>query len=289
MLFFVRRRSIKQRDRLNTFLKIAQELKLNVNTKGFITKKAGFARLQDLRLPFNQLAVKGGQEAHSIERNQLVMLFRKLVSLSPSSGTALQVISTYNQSFYDRYLSMVKAKAKAKDEGGSVEVEVEEGDSVIKERRVHTDRLTRFTRRSRDRHSYVQQSNFDGVPNEKGFILADKLSHYQKLAFSLRLRKAALPSSFRYFNKQKRQTSVRHHTFKRTKLLRFYFKKYKKAVQNQKRIRLKGVHFFIPSYLQMDFRTLRAIKVQSPSQIDIYYPFRISLAKRYSFYRSRGY
>jgi hypothetical protein len=281
MLFFVRRRSIKQRDRLNTFFKIAQELKLNVDTKGFTTKKAGFARLQDLRLPFKQLAFKGGQEAHSIEHNQLVMLFRKLFSLSPSSGTALQVISTYNQSFYDRYLSMVKTK----DEGASVEEE----DSVITERRGHTDRLTRFTRRARDRHSYVQQSNFDGVSNEKGFILADKLSHYQKLAFSLRLRKAALPSSFRYFNKQKRQISVRHQTFKRTKLLRFYFKKYKKAVQHQKRIRLKGVHFFIPSYLQMDFRTLRAVKVQSPSQADIYYPFRVSLAKRYSFYRSRGY
>jgi hypothetical protein len=176
---------------------------------------------------------------------------------------------------------------KTKDEETSGEVEEE--DSVIKERRPHTDRLSRFTQRARDRHSYVQQSNYDSASNEKGFILADKLSHYQKLAFSLRLRKAALPASFRYLNKQKLQTSVRHHTFKRTKLLRFYFKKYKKAIQNQKRIRLKGVHFFIPSYLQMDFRTLRAVKVQAPSQADIYYPFRVSLAKRYSFYRSRGY
>lgn len=163
--------------------------------------------------------------------------------------------------------------------------------SLVKERTTHTDRLNRFTRRAKDRFGYLYQTNLEGTFTEKQAILAQKLTHYQKLAFSLRFRKSALPSSFRYtkMSKQKRQAIVRHHTFKRTKLLRFYFKKYKKEVQNKKRIRLKGIHFFIPSYLQMDFRTLRSVKVQSPSQEDIYYPFRVSLAKRYSFYRSRGY
>jgi hypothetical protein len=215
-------------------------------------------------------------ENNQLEYNQVQALFDKLYMLSPSSGTALQVRSAYNPAFFNMYLSMANTS-------------VTKTNSLVKERTTHTDRLSRFTRRANDRYGYVHQANLEGTFSEKQAILAQKLSHYQKLAFSLRFRKSALPASFRYTNKQKRQAFVRHHTFKRTKLLRFYFKKYKKAVQNKKMIRLKGVHFFIPSYLQMDFRTLRSVKVQSPSQADIYYPFRVSLAKRYSFYRSRGY
>ena len=54
-------------------------------------------------------------------------------------------------------------------------------------------------------------------------------------------------------------------------------------------MRRKSVHFFIPSYLQIDFRTLRAVKIQSPSLEDIYYSFRISLPKVYSFYQAQGF
>lgn len=144
--------------------------------------------------------------------------------------------------------------------------------------------LNTFTHRAYDRQNYIKEKK-----QTDQTIFAQKLIHYQKLAFSLRFRKATLPSSFRYINKNKRKPVVTHFRFKRTKLLRFYFKKYKKVVQNKKMIRLKGIHFFIPSYLQVDFRTLRAVKIQAPSQEDIYYPFRISLPKRYSFYRSRGY
>jgi len=117
--------------------------------------------------------------------------------------------------------------------------------------------------------------------------LLKKRTHYQKIAFSNRFRKMRLPRSFHYIVGKQKKTG--HHFFKRTKLRRFYFKKYKKSVQHKKMIRLKGVHFFIPTYLQIDFRTLRAIKVQSPSVDEIYYPFRISIPKRYSFYRSKGF
>lgn len=144
--------------------------------------------------------------------------------------------------------------------------------------------LNTFTRRAYDIKNYIKNKS-----EKDNSIFAQKLAHYQKLAFSIRFRKSALPSSFRYMNKSKRKHVIINFSFKRTKLLRFYFKKYKKSVQNKKIIRLKGVHFFIPSYIQIDFRTLRAVKIQSPSQEDIYYPFRISLPKRYSFYRSRGY
>jgi len=278
MLFFVRRRSIKQRKMLNTFTKIVQMQKAYSTYNNNPSKKVSFARLQELRLPFIQTSGNGVPilGTNKFNYNQMQLLFNKLYTLSPSSGVALQIMSAYNPSFFNMYLSIADTTAT-------------KNTSVAKERIPHTNRLSRFTRRAHDRYAYVHRTNLEGSFSEKQAILAQKLSHYQKLAFSLQFRKAALPSSFRYISKQKRQAFVRHHTFKRTKLLRFYFKKYKKAVQNKKRIRLKGVHFYIPSYLQMDFRTLRAIKIQSPSQTDIYYPFRVSLAKRYSFYRSRGY
>jgi hypothetical protein len=53
--------------------------------------------------------------------------------------------------------------------------------------------------------------------------------------------------------------------------------------------RLKPVHFFIPSYVQVDFRTLSFIKIKSPMYKDIHYPFQISLSKTYSFYKSQGF
>jgi len=63
----------------------------------------------------------------------------------------------------------------------------------------------------------------------------------------------------------------------------------KKKKRKKARIRLKPVHFFIPNYLQMDFRTLSVIKIKSPIYIDMHYPFQISLAKTHSFYKSQGY
>ena len=118
-------------------------------------------------------------------------------------------------------------------------------------------------------------------------ILIGKILHYQKISFANRFRKIMLPRSFRYIAGKKKE--IGYYFSKRNSLMRFYFKKYKKSVHNKKRIRLKGVHFFIPAYLQIDFRTLRVIKIQSPSEEEIFYPFRISLPKRYSFYRSKGF
>jgi hypothetical protein len=145
-------------------------------------------------------------------------------------------------------------------------------------------RLNSFTNISSRMFSQIAEAQVD---SKKQNILLTKRVHYQKIAFSNRFRKISLPQSFKYVSEKRNK--IAHHFFKRTKLRRFYFKKYKKSVQSKKRIRLKGVHFFIPSYLQIDFRTLRVIKVQSPSEEEIFYPFRISLPKRYSFYRSKGF
>ena len=111
------------------------------------------------------------------------------------------------------------------------------------------------------------------IPTLKKKAYLEKLYLYQKLVLSKRFEK-----SFLAMRRNKR--AIR---------LRFYTKRYKKNLRYKKLIRLKGVHFFIPNYLQRDFRTLRARIRHSPNRETIYYSFRISLAKMYSFYRAKGF
>ncbi len=74
-----------------------------------------------------------------------------------------------------------------------------------------------------------------------------------------------------------------------TTLIRLFWNIVKKAKRKQITTRLKPVHFFIPSYVQVDFRTLSFIKIGSTTYKDIHYPFQISLSKTYSFYKSQGF
>lgn len=53
--------------------------------------------------------------------------------------------------------------------------------------------------------------------------------------------------------------------------------------------RLKSVHWYIPSYIHFDFRTMQAVFLHHPLPEEIFYPFKSSLNKITSFYRSRGY
>ena len=119
---------------------------------------------------------------------------------------------------------------------------------------------------------------------ERYQVLFKKLHQYQKIAFSLRLYKTFLPRTLK--RKRKKYSKV---VPLRSKILRYVIKRRKKKIRGIKNIRRKSIHFFIPSHLQIDFRTLRAIKMQSPKLEDIYYSFRISLPKIYSFYRSQGF
>ena len=134
----------------------------------------------------------------------------------------------------------------------------------------------------------------DSEKYKKNLLIFKKLHQFQKIAFSLRLYKTFLPivkkfiKNKKYSKKQKYSKTYRQ-LQRRAKRLRFSVKRRKKKNRGLKNIRRKSVHFFIPAYLQMDFRTLRAVKVQSPNLEEIYYPFRISLPKRYSFYRSQGF
>lgn len=72
-------------------------------------------------------------------------------------------------------------------------------------------------------------------------------------------------------------------------LLRFLIQRQAKKERRRKFPRLKSVHWYVPTYLHRDFRTLRAVRIKSPSTDDIHHSFQASLGKLHSFYRSRGF
>lgn len=160
-------------------------------------------------------------------------------------------------------------------------------------------RLHRFTSRLTEYASH--KKGMANLQEKKALELAfSKLQQYQKFYFSLRLRKSLLPLVTRYRKtrlgrgrgkvlKAVGQPQTYRRPYRRSNLLRLYRKCNKKEIRCNKRPRLKPIHFFIPSYRQRDFRTLRAVKIQSPSLEDIYYPFRVSLSSVYSFYRTKGF
>jgi hypothetical protein len=188
----------------------------------------------------------------------------------------LRLFNVYNKSFNELAITADSKALIDKTSNSIYDIDINE----------YANRLNSFTNIAHECLNLVKQTQVSEQSQERYNIIVKKLLHYQKIAFSTRFRKLKLPRRFRY---KKVIKHAHNRFFKRTKLIRFYFKKYKKAVNNKKIIRIKGVHFYIPSYLQRDFRTLRAVKVQSPSEDETFYPFRISLSKRYSFYKSKGF
>lgn len=265
--FFRRQRSTSQLSALSHIIKI------RVKPINFVGLKTEYNRVASHKengadKPTNAVEAIYGE-------NDIKSFAKTIYKLSPDSTNIIQLLGTYNKSFFNRYASSVKQSIHDNNSptkvGSYPDISFQENN------------LFAVNRMGHDLRTYAEK--LVGMDN----LFKRKCSHYLKLAFSLRFRKSALPSKFRYKFKGKHQRKDSSVTFKRTKLLRLYFKKYKKTIQNKKIIRLKAVHFFIPSYLQIDFRTLRAVKVQSAAREKVFYPFRISLAKRHSFYRSRGY
>ena len=155
--------------------------------------------------------------------------------------------------------------------------------------------LSRFAEFLRQRLGEAPESSQNNLVAQATLTLK-KLRHFQKILFGLRLRKSLTPKVVRFTSqlakaaiKKDSPFSFYHRPYSRSSLLRFYSKRRKKVVRAHRTPRLKAIHFYIPTYLQRDFTTLRAIKIQSPSLEDIQYPFRISLAKRHSFYRAKGF
>jgi hypothetical protein len=205
-----------------------------------------------------------------------------IFALNPSADITLKLFSNYSSFFYKRYVAIIRKTIK----------------HILQKKDLREDnqRLMHFSKMAFNLVSYIKTNRLESKKNN---LFAIKRVQFQKLVFSLRFRKSKLPVGLRYRQKTDEKTGQRsfisklirknNDYFMRSKLIRFYRKKRKKRIHNKKIIRLKGVHFFIPSYLQIDFRTLRAVKVQSPGQENIVYPFRISLSKRYAFYRSKRY
>lgn len=77
-------------------------------------------------------------------------------------------------------------------------------------------------------------------------------------------------------------------TLKRNAL--YYFLIYRRFKSNKQLStpRLKSVHWYIPSYIYFDFRTIKAVFLYNPLPEEIQYSFKCSLSKIHSFYRSRG-
>ena len=94
-------------------------------------------------------------------------------------------------------------------------------------------------------------------------------------------------------NFEKKQNIFFHYKiaiiYRRKSFFRFKIKYLKKFTRKQRRIRKKNLHFFIPKYIQRDYRTLSILKVETQKESIIYFPFQLYLNKIYSFYRSKGF
>lgn len=64
--------------------------------------------------------------------------------------------------------------------------------------------------------------------------------------------------------------------------------KYKK-MRKKSVVRLKALHWYLPNYIFFDFFTLRGVFLYTPLPHEIFYSFRVSLKKVYSFYKGQGY
>jgi len=217
MLFFVRRRSNSQRKVLISFNKIVQNLK-DFGSSSLETKKGNFARIHELTLPFfghnytdtieSQLPTKSLIDYTHI-KNLIIKLSRITSSENPESNRMTILNNTY--SFRN---TMQKSEMSHSNCVKS---------PFAEERNAHNNRLSHFTHRAYTRRNYIQEKSY--MNSNASSVLVKKITHYQKLAFSLRFRKASLPASFRYVNKNKDKSVITNFPFKRAKLLRFYFKK----------------------------------------------------------------
>ena len=270
MLFFRRKQSqLKQKQRVGP-----QKDRFDTKSNEHSQNTVMLSRLAHLRDSTSVSQRKSFATKQSLNLEQVNKFVVSLFNLSPSSSTALQLLAKYNKSFFNRYDAQVKGgEAKL---GSNIQ-------TIFAYRRAEcNNRRTSFRQLSHDLVEHIKENSLDETSPLSTQLLIQKFNNYKKLAFSLRFRKLGLPSVYKYKGK-----SVQ--AFTRTKRLRFYFKKYKKTTQNKKIIRLNAVHRYLPLYLQIDFRTLRTVKIQTPSEENIVYPFHMSLPKRYSFYRSRGF
>jgi len=237
-----------------------------------IKKKLGLLRYPTISQKRAPLFFKNNLKQRRSKNNQSIIK-KKLFKIEKSKTYLKVAYPFYKNNRQFRPFSRIKSQKKL-------------AYNIINQTNSYSQRLITFTRittsLNQKRLTITSKDNFD--------LLVNKLNLYQKLYFSIRIRKSFLPHVTRFSSKNlENKFSYYQNAYKRKKLFRFKSKQNKKKVRYNKIVRLNPVHFFIPSYIQRDFRTLRAIKVQSPCPDELHYPFRISLAKIYAFYKAKGF
>jgi len=145
----------------------------------------------------------------------------------------------------------------------------------------------------------LQKSN-NVVKQDYLLLLQQTLTYASKNRNYLVEKSALLKDKIRYMFEAFIKRKIRYKRWMVTKtgsqkLLRknplYYFLMYRKVKKMRKLAipRLKSVHWYIPTYIHFDFKTMQAVFLHHPLPEEIYYPFKCSLPKLTSFYRSRGY
>ena len=138
---------------------------------------------------------------------------------------------------------------------------------------------------------FIKQSSFQGRLQSKQFDNNyDFEIHTKKIEIA---RKESEKEKKIKAEVEKKQNTFFNYSIRRINRRKTFFRLktnyLKRIARKQRIIRKKNIHFFIPKHIQIDYRTLNIIKVETQKESTIYYPFRLSLNKLYSFYRSKGF
>lgn len=111
-------------------------------------------------------------------------------------------------------------------------------------------------------------------------MLRKKIIKYYSFFLRKTLRKQKLRSFYKYVPRLKKSIP------KSTMLTYFLVNRRYKKMRRLRIFRLKRVHWAVPAYMQVDFRTLRAVLLYPPFPNEIHHSFKCSLTKISSFYKS---
>ena len=117
----------------------------------------------------------------------------------------------------------------------------------------------------------------------KYVVLRKKVIQYYSLFFRKILTKYRLKRFYKYVKKLKRSVP------KGNTLTYFLVSRSYKKGRRLRTPRLKFVHWAIPPYMYVDFRTMRALLLYPPKVNEIHYSFKCSLTKISAFYKALAY
>lgn len=279
-----------------TFVKGKRTTAVTQNSKERYHTKSYFSRVNSVVNPFifaSSFKSIKGKKHNSTEGSNLYAVQRKDFLLESKSLPSVFLNVSKNYSRFRRTFGLLNSKGAYRRPVKTYGFPFVTQSKGYSKRREAS--LGRFTEIVKQHITNAPLDSRTHIANQANLTLS-KLRHFHKLFFVLRLRKSLTPKVIRFVKQQASPllkkasfSTFYRRPYTRSSLVRLYRKRRKKVIRAHRTPRLKAVHFFIPSYLQRDFSTLRAVKIQSPSLEDIQYPFRASLAKRHSFYRAKGF